>query len=482
MTTRRLAGPIVVLAVSGLLGAGMPIPGPDPGLGAGHSGVAQDFSPVLIPATELPAALERAAPGDVIDVRGGRLSGPLVIRKAVTLRGHAHPVIDGHDTGTVVALAAPGIVLSGFTITGSGSSLLQDDAAVIVSADGVTIEDTTIDDALHGIYVLRANRFRLLRNRIHGKPAINDENRGNGIHLHAASDGIIEGNEIAEVRDGVYFNYADRNLIRGNRATRLRYGLHYMWSNFNRFETNEFTDSVGGAALMYSHDIVFEGNTFARQRGFRAHGVLFKDVERCRATGNRLLDNTEAITLDGAMRNEFRGNLLAGNDAAVVEYGDSEANLFVANAFVGNGTELREIGKESLSRWDDGRRGNYWSGYDGYDLDGDGIGDRPYRLQNLFEYLEGERPVLRLLAYGPAAAAVRKAEDVFPVLRQRQTVDRHPLMKMPPEVVKAAAAGGAGWRGPRLGRLRQPLALVSLLSLACGLALVLFGRVRGRAM
>lgn len=416
---------------------------------------------VRVPAERLRVALDRAAPGDVIEVHGGRLVGPLVVSKRVILRGIDSPVIDGAGKGTIVTLAAAGIGFSGFSVVRSGSSLLTDDTGIVVAADAITVERNRLVDVLHGIYVLRANRFHLVGNVIRGKPSINDENRGNGIHLHVASDGTIERNDIADVRDGVYFNYADRNLIAGNRARHLRYGLHYMWSNFNRFTGNEFTESVGGAALMYSRGIVFEDNTFSRQRGFRAHGVLFKDVERCSAIGNRFLDNTEGITLDGAIKNRFERNLVAGNDAAVVEYGNSEENVFLRNAFVGNGTDLREVGPESASLWDDGKRGNYWSAYDGFDLDGDGVGDEPYRLQNLFEYLEGQRPVLRLLAYGPAAMAVRRAENAFPVIRQRQTADRHPLMHLP-----------AGIETPTSRSTNHSLAVVSAALLAAGVALL----------
>lgn len=206
MIRGRLAGPIVGLLVAA---------GCWPAATA-----AQGFGPVT--AASLREAIDRAAPGDTIDVQGGRLAGPLVVGKRVELRGHGNPVIDGRGSGTVLTLAAQGIVLSGFTITSSGASLLQDDAAVLVTADDVTVRDSRIEDALHGIYVLRANHFRLLRNRIHGKPAINDENRGNGIHLHSSSDGVIEDNEISEVRDGVYFNYADRNRVTRLRAMRLR--------------------------------------------------------------------------------------------------------------------------------------------------------------------------------------------------------------------------------------------------------------------
>ncbi len=40
---------------------------------------------------------------------------------------------------------------------------------------------------------------------------------------------------------------------------------------------------------------------------------------------------------------------------------------------------------ESKHLWDDGKRGNFWSDYNGTDANGDGIGDTPYVIDVLNE-------------------------------------------------------------------------------------------------
>src|SRR5262249_5408440 len=83
----------------------------------------------------------------------------------------------------------------------------------------------------------------------------------------------------------------------------------------------------------------------------------------------------------------------------------------------------------SDTRWQEGGRGNYWSDYHGYDLDGDGVGDAPHKVQNVFEYLEGNYPRLRLYLSSPAAQALAAAEQTFPIIKGSAEKDGAPLMK-----------------------------------------------------
>jgi len=71
---------------------------------------------------------------------------------------------------------------------------------------------------------------------------------------------------------------------------------------------------------------------------------------------------------------------------------------------------------------------NYWGDRAVFDLDGDGIGDRPYSAGDPFAGLAAGRPVLEVFAGTPAALALSWAERAIPVFRLPQVVDPAPLV------------------------------------------------------
>jgi hypothetical protein len=82
--------------------------------------------------------------------------------------------------------------------------------------------------------------------------------------------------------------------------------------------------------------------------------------------------------------------------------------------------------------WSLGGRGNYWSDYRGYDADGDGVGDRPYRPEPPFAGALDEHPTLRFFQFTLAQQAIDTASDMFPVYRYDPVIeDAGPLMDPP---------------------------------------------------
>jgi nitrous oxidase accessory protein len=247
--------------------------------------------------------------------------------------------------------------------------------------------------------------------------------------LWNSANNLIEGNSVTEARDGMYIQSSPHNVMRQNRVSHLRYGLHYMSSDDNQFEENIFSYNVAGAAIMYSRGIQFRRNAFIHNRGFSSFGILFQGCEENLAEGNFIIDNVTGLFLEAVRHTTFRKNVIAENDVAMEIFSSSEENLFSENQFVENLSPLQLVGKKTASHWQDGGRGNFWSDYDGYDLDGDGIGDVPHKIQNIFEYLEGNFPRLRLYLNSPVAQALAMAEKTFPVITGSAEIDSAPLMR-----------------------------------------------------
>ena len=124
---------------------------------------------------------------------------------------------------------------------------------------------------------------------------------------------------------------------------------------------------------------------------------------------------------------------------------NSVNNTFTENIFQGNLSPLAIVGKRTETRWSLNGRGNYWSTYDGYDLDGDKIGDIPMRVQNVFHYLEGQNANVRLYLYSPASQALAAVAKAFPSIMINEETDEYPLMQ--PLTVTAFPAMSAVQRG-----------------------------------
>lgn len=415
------------------------------------------------------AAIEAANAGDTVQVRAGAYTGNVTLNKQIALEGIGRPVLRGEGLASVVTVFADGCAIRGFIIEHSGGDLNSEDSGILLKSSNNQIEDNELRDILYGIYLYSSHANTLRRNRIRGRPELEEGDRGAGLHLWNSPDNIIEDNTISEERDGMYIQSCSGNQIRRNRVSNLRYGLHYMFSDRNVFEDNFFSNNVAGAAIMYSNHIEFRRNAFVHNRGFSSFGILFQACNELLAEENFIVDNATGIFMEALSKTTFRHNTIANNDVALQMFSSSDANVFTENNFVDNLSPLQLIGRSTTTKWSENGRGNFWSHYDGYDLNEDGRGDVPLKIQNVFEQMEGNHPRLRLYLESPAARAMAVAEKTFPILRGSSEIDEAPLMK-PIELHYSFAAE------PPAGHIHAGLMTTSLLSLAAAATVIWKGQ------
>jgi len=380
-------------------------------------------------ASTLQNQIDAAKAGQIIHVKAGDYHGNIIIRTPITLEGIGRPVLHGSRNGSVVTLLADHCTIRGFRIAGSGGELQDEDSGILAKSNFNVIENNEISDTLYGIYLFHSEGSLVRNNQIRGRPELDQGERGSGIHIWNSSNNRIERNAITQARDGLFIQDSSDNLILGNNISDLRYGVHYMFSDRNHFESNLFTNNVAGAAVMYSDDITFRRNLFLHNRGFSSFGILLQECHSCVAEENWIIDNVTGIFMEGVRNSEFRRNVVAENDTALEIFSSSAENTIAENNFVDNLSPVQLVGNETTTRWQVSGKGNFWSDYDGYDLDENGIGDVQHSVQNIFEYMEGNHPRLRLYLYSPASTAIASAEKAFPVLIGSKEIDRAPLMR-----------------------------------------------------
>ncbi len=387
-----------------------------------------------VSALTLQQQIDAASPNETLKVATGVHRGPITIGKPLRLIGAPGAEIRGNGSGNVVTITADNVTISGFRITGSGLRLSDDNAAVFVAGNGVTVADNVIEDSLHGVYLKKVRDCRVRRNRIRGKTglltttksieqtltaglgelcevAINENERGNGIHQWNCEGNLISGNEISDTRDGMYFSFTNHTRVENNQVHNVRYGLHYMYSDDNIFENNLFMQNAAGAAVMFSKDIVIRGNRFEDNRGSRAYGILFQSDERVRVESNLIRNNAVGVSFQQANDFVVKGNDVSGNYIGLRFSGNSDGNSFTENRFTQNLHPIDVDGAGDNNRWAVNGVGNFWSGQEMFDLNGDGINDLPHQELDLFGPLRRDFPAVALLSGSPVVRLLRFANE-----------------------------------------------------------------------
>ena len=167
-----------------------------------------------------------------------------------------------------------------------------------------------------------------------------------GIFLGSTTNSTISSNRISNNMNGITLDASSNNTVTGNTITNNEAGISVRWDSSNN--------------TIIGNNITANNET----------GIYLAESESNSIIGNNITDSGRGVYT------EYCG-----------------VNTFHNNNFVNNTQQWYDIGftpwpiplQISVSIWDDGEEGNYWSDYenkypDATELDGSGIWNTPYVL------------------------------------------------------------------------------------------------------
>ena len=350
----------------------------------------------------------------------------IVIDKPLTLLGENYPIVDGEKKGEIIKVISDYVTIDGLFIINVGVSYTSDHAAIrIVKSEHFTVQNVVLEKLFFGIYLEKSNNGRVYHNKIIGN-AQDEYNSGNGIQLWYSHHIEVDRNIVQGTRDGIYLEFSDNVTINNNVSTNnLRYGLHFMFSNDDIYTNNTFEDNGAGVAVMFSKRITMLNNTFRKNWGTASYGMLLKEINDGEIKGNTFEENTIGINIEGSNRIEYSNNNFIKNGWAIKVLGACYTNTFKNNNFLYNSFDISYNSKLNDNQF----VSNYWSGYTGYDLDKNGVGDVPYRPVKLFSYIVNRTPETIVLLRSLFMDIIDFSEKVSPVFTPDNLMDAAPLMK-----------------------------------------------------
>lgn len=257
--------------------------------------------------TTIQDAIDRAAPGELVEVPAGAYTESLVINKALTLRGEgaAAVTVTGLSATTVLQITAANVFLEGLTFEGNGGE------GVFLSGRA-TFTDVTVKNATGAAIRVqnggsRLESLRLLVSRVFCEGACTPNNWGEGIVLDTGTEAVLVDTNI---EDPDYIGI----LVGENASLSMQNG----W--ILRAGRTRCPQEVGacapGIASYAGATITLDLNTWIQESG--GSGIhtyattLVSNGSRIENNGMRMIDFVDGIRLEDSSAT-LTGNIISGN-------------------------------------------------------------------------------------------------------------------------------------------------------------------------
>jgi parallel beta-helix repeat protein len=357
-------------------------------------------------------AIDNASSGDTVYVRNGTYYENLVINITIDLIGEGYKttVIDSGGIEDTILISEDSVTLMGFTITNGNNSGLT------ISSDNNIISNNNISNNPIGINILASSSSNVIANNEISR------NEGAGIDvmwiwISGPNQHIITNNNISYNRDGISLDASQQNTISHNNITNNENnGIHLEFSSYNEIKYNNITHNDNDGIYLYTpyfFSVSTNYNTITNNMiSDNDDDGIYLSKSLHNTISNNIISNNED---DGISLSESSNNIITHNNVLNNRYGiyltqSSNTNQFTANNVLKNydGVYLSGSGDNIIyhnniiannyqanddsnnnNKWNNSypSGGNYWSDYEGIDLNSttaqdvppyDGIGDTPY--------------------------------------------------------------------------------------------------------
>ena len=330
--------------------------------------------------------------GHRIQVDSGTYYENVVVDKSVSLIGENRfsTIIDGRALGHVVQVTASNVSFAGFTVRNSmfgyggihvyrssvnniSSNVVKNNynGVYLYGSNGSLVEGNEFSGNEYGIHLYGSTNISISNNIASGNM--------NGIHLDVSENNVLTDNDVSlSGWNGVYLYGSSGNTLLGNRIV-LNQGrgirLHYSFNN--TLENNDFSRNGYGIYFYGSSGNIVNSNAASFNN---ESGILLFDSRYNAFAGNDVSDNTFGMWLINSGSNAISANNVFSNGQFGVRLWNSSFNTFFHNNFVENSVKnVEQPSNDSFGNlWDDGAEGNFWGDYDGADAQVNGVGSKPY--------------------------------------------------------------------------------------------------------